>query len=108
MKRTVCLLAAAVTATFPPAGAGEDFTRGYELVGSKGCLECHALSYAYIGPSFRALAESYRLDPEYRARLPEVILGGSVGHWGERFAMRPQSQLTNEQMKMLVDWILSQ
>jgi cytochrome c len=108
VKRTVCLLVAGVTATFAPAGAGEDFTRGYELVGSKGCLECHALSYAYIGPSFRALAESYRLDPESRVRLPEVILGGSVGHWGERFAMRPQPQLTNEQMKMLVDWILSQ
>jgi len=108
VKRTVCLLAAAVTVTVPLARAGEDFSRGYELVGSRGCLECHALSYAYIGPSFRALAESYRLDPEYRARLPAIIRGGSIGHWGERFAMRPQPQPTNEQMKIIVDWILSQ
>jgi cytochrome c len=108
VKRTICLLVAAVTPTLALAGAGEDFDRGYELAGTKGCLECHALSYAYIGPSFRALAERYRLDPDYRARLPYIIRGGSAGHWGERFVMWPQPHLTNEEMKVLVDWVVSQ
>jgi cytochrome c len=104
----VYLLAAAVAPTLALAGAGEDFDRGYELAGTKGCLECHALSYRYIGPSFRALAETYRLDPDYRRRLPYIIRGGSAGHWGERFVMWPQPQLTDQEMKLLVDWILSQ
>ena len=108
MKWTVCWLAFAAMATFALAGAGEDFDRGYALVGTKGCLQCHALSYTYIGPSFRALAERYRLDPEYRARLPDIIRSGSVGHWGERFDMWPQPHLTHEEMKAVVDWILSQ
>ncbi len=108
MKPTAYLLAAAVAPTLALAGAGEDFDRGYELAGTKGCLECHALSYRYIGPSFRAIAETYRLDPDYRRRLPYIIRGGSAGHWGERFVMWPQPQLTDQEMKLLVDWILSQ
>jgi cytochrome c len=108
MTATRYLLAAAVAPTLALAAASEDFDRGYELAGTKGCLECHALSYRYIGPSFRALAETYRLDPAYRAKLPYIIRGGSAGHWGERFVMWPQQQLTDEEMKLLVDWILSQ
>ena len=69
MKRTDCLLVAAVTPTFALAGVGEDFDRGYELAGTKGCLDCHALSYAYIGPSFRALAERYRLEPRLSGKV---------------------------------------
>jgi cytochrome c len=108
MKRTVCLLAVAFTPTFLLAGTGEDFDRGYELAGTKGCLECHALGHSYIGPSFRALAERYRLDPGYRATLPDIVRSGSERHWGERFIMWPQPQLTNDEMRLLVEWILSQ
>jgi cytochrome c len=82
--------------------------RGYALAAEKGCFECHAMSYGYIGPSFRALAERYRLDPETRAQLPEIVRAGSRGHWGERFAMRPQIHLTDEQVVVLIDWMLSQ
>jgi cytochrome c len=108
MRATLYLLAAAFAPTLALAAASGDFDRGYELAGAKGCLECHALSYRLIGPSFRALADTYRLDPAYRAKLPYIIRGGSAGHWGERFVMWPQPQLTDQEMKLLVDWILSQ
>jgi len=102
------VVALAVAPGLALAAATSDFDRGYELAETKGCLECHALSYRDIGPSFRSVAETYRDDPSYRARLPRIIRGGSAGHWGERFVMWPQPQLTDEQMRLLVDWILSQ
>jgi cytochrome c len=108
VRRTVCLLVAAVTPTFVLAGAGEDFDRGYKLADTKGCLECHALGYSYIGPSFSAIAQRYRRNPEYRERLPYVIRGGSAGHWGERFVMWPQVRLSDAEVHQLVDWVLSQ
>ena len=108
MKLTLSLLAAAAVPVLVSAGTGEDFDRGYALAQAKGCLECHALSTRDVGPSFRAIAQHYRRDPEQRAKLPYVIRGGSAGHWGERFAMWPQQQLTDQEMKLLVDWILSQ
>ena len=72
--------------------SGEDFaqTRARHLG-----LECHALGYASIGPSFSAIAQHYRHNPEYRERLPYVIRGGSAGHWGERFVMWPQASLSD-------------
>jgi cytochrome c len=90
------------------AGPAEDFDLGYQLAEQKGCLECHALGYHSVGPSFRAIADRYRFYPEYRNRLPLIIRGGSAGHWGERFVMWPQPRLNNEEVRQLVDWVLSQ
>ena len=85
-----------------------DLDPGYLLAGEKGCFECHAPGYDYVGPSFRSLAERYRFDPEARAQLPSVLQAGSRGHWGGRFEMRPQIHLTPEQLQRLVDWVLAQ
>lgn len=108
VKRSLCVLAAAAMPAFVAAAAGDEFDRGYALAQAKGCFECHALGTGYIGPSFSAIARRYRRDPEAGAKLPYVIRGGSVGHWGERYAMWPQQQLTDSEVKLLVDWILSQ
>ena len=37
-----------------------------------------------------------------------VIRGGSAGHWGERFVMWPQVQLSDAEVQQLIEWILSQ
>ena len=108
MKPSLCVLAAAAVPGLVLAAASEEFDRGYALAQAKGCFECHALSTGYIGPSFSAIAQHYRRDPERRSQLPYIIRGGSVGHWGERYAMWPQQQLTDSEIKLLVDWILSQ
>jgi cytochrome c len=107
MRAFIC---ASLLGVFASASIAEnsDATRAYALAGEKGCFECHTLSYGYIGPSFRALAERYRLDPAARAQLPGIVRAGSRGHWGERFAMQPQIHLTDEQVKVLADWMLSQ
>jgi cytochrome c len=101
-------LAASAFPTLAVAGPGDDFDRGYQLADTKGCLECHALGYSYIGPSFSAIAQRYRRNPEYRERLAYVIRGGSAGHWGERFVMWPQVRLSDAEVRQLVDWVLSQ
>jgi len=106
--RLIWLSAAAVLPTLSFAGPSEDYDRGYALAQDKGCFECHALGYRDVGPSFSAIAAHYRNDPGARQRLPYVIRGGSVGHWGERFAMWPQRQLSDTEVRILVEWILSQ
>ncbi|HTS52142.1 MAG TPA: c-type cytochrome [Burkholderiales bacterium] len=108
MNTRIYLLAFGAALSALSANAEDEVARGYALAGEKGCFECHTMSYAYIGPSFRALAERYRLDPDTRAQLPGIIRAGSRGHWGERFAMRPRTHLTDEQVNALIDWILSQ
>ena len=108
MKPLVWALVAAIPPVLALAAAGEDFDRAQVLAQQKGCFDCHALGYQDAGPSFAAIAERYRYDADGRQRLPYAIRGGSVGHWGERFAMWPQRQLSDQELRLLVDWILAQ
>jgi cytochrome c551/c552 len=104
----LCLLGAAGSPPLVEANPGEDFDRSLQLAEQKGCLECHTLGRSYIGPSFAAIAKRYRGNHEYRDKLPYIIRGGSVGHWGDRFVMWPRPRLSDSEVRQLVDWILSQ
>jgi cytochrome c len=108
MKTLLAFLVCSALPTLGWAGASEDFAEGYALAGRKGCLECHTLGRTDAGPSFRDVAHHYRFDPLAPERLPYVIRGGSIGHWGDRFAMWPQADLSDEEVRRLVDWVLSQ
>lgn len=110
MKIAFALLLSAAAA-LPAICLGAEshtFDEGYRLAETKWCFECHALGRMEVGPSFRAIARRYRFDGEAAARLPYVIRGGSIGHWGERFAMWPQPRLSDAEVRQLVDWVLSQ
>ena len=102
------VLIAALALPVAAASTGADFDSGYRLAQEKGCLDCHALGQTTVGPSFRAIAKRYRFNPQQPERLPAVIRGGSAGHWGDRFVMWPQPRLSDEEVRQLVDWILSQ
>jgi cytochrome c len=108
MRYAIALIACAALPGAGTAAPSDDFDRGYALAQDKGCLDCHALGYRDAGPSFREIAQRYRHDALVRDRLPYVIRGGSAGHWGERFVMWPQAQLSDAEVKQLVEWILSQ
>ena len=92
----------------PRAAADDIAERGYQLALNKGCFECHTVGRDYVGPSFRSVAERYRLNPQTRYELADVIRAGSRGHWGERFEMWPQVRLREDEVELLVDWVISQ
>ena len=108
MKTLLAFLACCALPALGWAGAAEDYAEGYALASHKGCFECHTLGRTDAGPSFRDVARRYRFDPLAPERLPYVIRGGSAGHWGDRFAMWPQADLSDEEVRRLVDWVLSQ
>ena len=90
------------------AGEREAFEPGYELAREKGYFDCHALGRTEVGPAFQAIARRYRFDAHAREHLPYVVRGGSAGHWGDRFAMWPQPNLSDAEVEELVEWVLSQ
>jgi len=108
MKTLIAFLACTALPVAAWAGASEEFDAGYALATRKGCFECHTLGRTDVGPSFREVARHYRFDPLAPERLPYVIRGGSAGHWSDRFAMWPQADLTDAEVRQLVDWVLSQ
>lgn len=102
------LLAASVLPGLAWAEPGRDFEEGYALADSKGCFECHTVGRTDVGPSFSEIARRYRFDPLALERLPYVLRNGEVGHWGRRLPMWPQVNLTDDEIRQLVSWVLSQ
>ena len=107
MNRFLWIVTASAFSMPAAADPAQDYDRGYDLAKAKGCFECHAVGYRDVGPSYIAIAARYREYPNARQRLPYAIRGGSAGHWGERFAMWPQPQISDAEMRVLMEWILS-
>jgi S-disulfanyl-L-cysteine oxidoreductase SoxD len=87
---------AAVAMPMPPA----------ELARRKGCLACHSLEKAIVGPAFRDVAARYRGQADAPARLAAKVRKGGSGTWGA-MAMPPHPDLAENDLASLVRWVLS-
>lgn len=71
-----------------------------------GCLGCHAIDAALVGPSYQAVAERYRDDAGAVADLAHRIRTGVGGRWGV-MPMPPQPQVSDADALRLAAWILA-
>ena len=87
--------------------AQEDAMR---LAKEKACLGCHSIDVHTMSvPSYQKIAEKYRDDPGAVAYLSEKIRNGGKGVWGGggRSLMPAFLNLSKEEIRLLVDWILA-
>ena len=102
MKRV--FVACAVIAGFAlasSAGANE------KLAQSSGCMTCHGIDKKVIGPGYKEVAAKYRGNKGAEADLIKKVKAGSKGVWGE-IPMPPNAHVKDEDIKTIVQWILSQ
>jgi cytochrome c len=84
-----------------------DASRGpAALARESNCLACHATASRMVGPSFREMAERYRGDAKAEATLSGRVRAGVQGNWGA-IPMPPHPNLSEEDARSLVRWILS-
>lgn len=76
------------------------------LAKSKGCLNCHAIDSKRLGPSYQDVAKKYAGQADAEAKLASKVIQGGGGAWGG-MAMPPNSQVSPDEAKQLVQWILS-
>jgi len=86
-----------------PAGTTSE---GEQLVRKSDCLSCHAIDHKVVGPSFNEVAKRYMGKAGAQSDLVSSIRDGGSGRWG-KLAMTPHNKLSNDQIKTMVDWILS-
>lgn len=73
----------------------------------KNCLACHTANAKMVGPSWVSIAEKYKGDKDASAKLSDKLLKGGSGSFGA-VVMPPQAaNLTPEEAKYLVEWVLS-
>ena len=83
-----------------------------ELARRFGCMACHTVTTAIVGPAFRDVAQRYRTDrageraQDKVAQLLNKLRNGGSGAWGA-VPMPAQSQLPEADARAVVEWILA-
>lgn len=99
MKK-LALVAALATAMVGPAFANAD------LAQKKMCMSCHAVDKKLVGPAYKDVATKYAGQKDAVAKLSDKVIKGGKGAWGE--IPMPPNNVTPDEAKQLVTWILSQ
>lgn len=86
-----------------PAYANEEAEK---LAQQNACTACHAIDNKRVGPAYKDVAEKYAGQEDAVATLKESIKNGGKGKWGQT-PMPAQPQLSDEQLTLLAEWVLS-
>lgn len=70
------------------------------------CLMCHTVDKKVIGPAFKEISEKYKGDTSAAEMLAGKVKNGGGGVWGQ-IPMPPNAAVPDEEIKELVDWILT-
>lgn len=91
----------------PVAVAAEDTNNRVEArLTANGCMVCHGLKTAGVGPAFRQVAARYAGDKAAADLLKSKLKQGGAGVWGTT-PMPPQPQISTADATMIVDWIVA-
>lgn len=78
---------------------------GAELARKSTCVACHVANRKLVGPSYADIAKRYAGDSSAVAKLMDKVRKGGSGVWGV-IPMPPHPELTDADIKMLVEWSL--
>jgi len=106
MKRIMTLVAAAAAATLASGAHAADPAAAEALAKNSGCFACHTVDKKLVGPSYKEIADRYRSDKTAEANLIKKVKAGGKGAWGD-IPMSPNAHVKDEDIKTLVQWILS-
>lgn len=77
-----------------------------QLAQQSGCLVCHSVETAIVGPAWKDVAAKYKGDASAQATLSAKVKAGGAGNWGE-VPMPPNVTVSDENIQALVAWILT-
>lgn len=105
MIAKIFFLFATLVSFAPVTQANSDGEKTLILAKQNACLGCHAVNKKIVGPSFQAVAEKYKNDPNAQSFLINKISKGGSGSWGV-VPMPANTKLTPAELAALSAWIL--
>ncbi len=80
----------------------------WRLADKTGCFMCHKTGKNLLGPSWEAVSERYRNNPNAEAYLMDKITQGGSGAWSNKDMPAYSEDLLSEaNLRILVKYILS-
>ena len=76
------------------------------LFNKSGCTVCHAVDKKVVGPSLKEISAKYKGDKTAEAKLADKVKKGGSGVWGQ-VPMPPNAAVKDEDIKTIVQWILT-
>lgn len=77
------------------------------LAQKSGCLNCHSVQAAIIGPAYKDVAKKYKGDKTAEARLIEKVKVGGSGVWGKMPMPANSPLVKDDDIKTIVKWVLA-
>lgn len=99
--------ATAPAAAPAPAPAATGSGDPAALAQAKGCMACHQIDTKVVGPAYKDVAAKYKGNAGALDTLVKKVKAGGSGNWGQ-VPMPPQVTATDDELKILVKWVLSQ
>jgi cytochrome c len=93
----------AAAETSAESGAGGD---PMALATQSGCMACHQVEAKVVGPAYKEVAAKYKGDAAAPDMLVAKVKDGGVGTWGQ-VPMPPNAHVSEDNIRTLVDWVLS-
>lgn len=87
------------------AFASED---GEALFKQSNCGACHEIGKKAVGPSLKDIAAKYATDKEAQTKLEKKVRKGGAGSFGSMPMPTTPKSVSDETIKTVVSWILSQ
>ena len=104
--KSVILSVAMIGAFLANQAQALDAKAAEALAQKSGCLACHSIQNKVVGPSYKEVAAKYKNDKGAEAKLVAKVKAGSSGVWGP-VPMPPHPQVKDEDIKTIVQWVLS-
>ncbi|MCG7899115.1 MAG: c-type cytochrome [Candidatus Thiodiazotropha lotti] len=92
----------AAPAAAPAAPTGDALA----VATTSGCMACHQVETKVVGPAYKEVAAKYKGDAGAVDTLVAKVKAGGVGTWGQ-IPMPPNAHVSDENIRVVVEWILS-
>ncbi len=72
-----------------------------------GCMACHGVDKKILGPAFKDVAGKYKGQKDAEDVLVKKVKAGGSGVWGPMPMPANTGKLSDDEFKLVVNWILS-
>jgi cytochrome c len=107
MKALLMMVAAAGSLLVATQAGAVDADAAKALAQKSGCLACHSVDKKIIGPAYKDVAAKYKGNKDAEAMLIAKVKKGGSGVWGPMPMPANSPQVKDDDIKTMVEWILS-